>query len=251
MRLESIVFSSGNRRYERLASVLRKSAAINSPDTPLTIHEITEPDEDVIHQARENCEQTFIANARKTKHHVRIISEATDGELLCMIDADTMVMSDLSEISGVDFDLAYTVRSIPQNPLHPWKINTGVYFVRASAAIRAFAERWYATALEMLADKSLHHYWCNEKYYGGLNQAALGYQIEMQYDKRLRLLELPCPTWNSVNGNWKQPCEAKIVHIMASLRDWCLGGTVRKNIHEQQLVEQWMRYDKMQVAQLV
>ena len=98
MRLESILFSSGNQRYEQLAAVLEISAATNSPDTPLTIHEITNEDKDVISRARSSCPKTFVDNARKTKHHNEIIHQSADGELLGMIDADTMVLSDLSEI---------------------------------------------------------------------------------------------------------------------------------------------------------
>jgi len=92
----------------------------------------------------------------------------------------------------------------------------------------------------MLGDGNFHKKWCDEKLYGGLNQAALGYLLESQ--PRIKTLELPCQVWNAVNGCWRRDQNPKVVHVMSSLRDWCLNNTPRKSPDEQWLVDTWQRF---------
>lgn len=242
MRLETVLFASESfERYERMVRVLELSAAENSPATPLTIHRIDSQDEELRVLARTNCKRLWIDNARKARHHQRIIRDAADGDVLCLIDADTMILGDLSEIGSLDFDLAYTVRP----PGSKWKLNTGVYFVRVSDRVRRFCYLWLMNVEKMLADVKFHEHWRKQKRYGGIHQAAFGCQLEAldEADPLIHALPLPCETWNCVSRCWDSAESPKIVHIMGQLRQWCFDKPKPRGERERQLVARWREYD--------
>lgn len=244
MRLESVLFhSSYAARYERMANVLRLSAAENSPATPLNITRIYDADEDVKACARQNCRVGYIDNARKAKHHCRIINEARDGEVLGMLDADTMVLGDLSEAEEMEFDIAYTVRPHIAKAKSHWKLNTGVYFVRVNYLTSWFCQEWFAVVKRMLADDELHNTWKRDKGYGGTHQAALGWLLEETEWPTLTLLPLPCEKWNAVPSCIEQSPSPKVVHIMSSTRQCCFGDRKPTGDNLKQLVEKWQEYD--------
>lgn len=234
MRLEAVLFDS-NEQYRRMARVLAASAAENSPATPLEIHRITGADSELT--ARPDCKRTWIDNARKAKHHNRIIQQAEDGAVLGMLDSDCMVLGDLSEISDMEFDIAYTERP----PGSKWRINTGVYFVRVSAAVREYCQLWFEKAREMLGNRGLHDEWKSK--YGGIHQSAFGWMIERSGISR-NLLSLPCETWNCVNGCYTKAENPKVVHLMRySMRKWCFGECRPPGENERRLAERWQAYD--------
>ena len=239
MRLAAVYFSGKlTRQHTRLAAVLARSAAVHSPATPLEVHAIAGVDEDLRAVVRGRVHRQWLDNARKAKHHCRLIEAAADGEVLGMLDTDTMICRDLSELAAVEFDFAYTVRPAGG----PWKLNTGVYFVRVSQATRVFVRSWYATVQAMLADAKFHRYWKQERRYGGIHQAALGCLLET--DPLLpRCLPLPCEEWNCVSGTWATAPAPRIVHVMGRLRDWCLKDKPAPTDRERQLVEQWKAFE--------
>jgi len=240
MRLESVLFKSSHAdRYERMANVLRASAAEHSPATPLNITRVYDPDDDVKAIARLNCKTTYIDNVRKAKHHCKIVREATYGELIGFLDVDAMVLGDLSEVMGMDFDIAYTKR--PEH--HKWKLNTGVYFVRIRESTQKFVSRWFATAMGMLNDYEFHEQWKRHNKYGGTQQAAFGWMIE-NFDLGLKLLPLDCESWNVVPPCIDDSHDVKVVHIMSSMREWCFGRSRAKGEKQIALVETWREYDR-------
>lgn len=243
MRLESILFPGKHpEQFERMAAALERSAE-NTPH-PLTIHRITDPDEDVLSAARSECTPAWINNARKAKHHARIIDAAADGELLGMIDADAMILGDLSEVESMNFDIAYTARP----PQSKWRINTGVYFVRVSWRMRWFCNLWRIKAIEMLGNAAFHLKWKNEHRYGGIHQAAFGWMLE-NAGIDFSAVALPCEVWNCVNGCYATAENPKIVHLMAgSMRRWCMDGLCAENDNAQRFADKWREYDRMEAA---
>lgn len=241
MQLHALLFGSSS-RYERMAAVLARSAG-NTPHL-MTIHRITDTDDDLRPMARDSCKQTWVNNARKAKHHCQIINSAEDGELLGMIDADTMILGDLSEIESMEFDIAYTVRP----PKSKWKLNTGVYFVRVSERMKKFCREWYAMVCEMLSNEKLHLEWKNERKYGGIHQAAFGWMIENS-GVDFSALALPCEIWNCVNGCYATAENPKIVHLMeGTMRHWCLDGAKAENANAQRLADKWRAYEMQEAA---
>lgn len=239
MRAHAVLFQSATpERYARMADVLVASAA--EWNLPLTVHEIANADEDVKQYARQSCKRTWIDNARKAKHHFRIIEQAKDGDVLCMIDADAMITGDLSDVEQMDFDLAYTVRP----PGATWKINTGVYFVRITEQVRSFAYDWFQETLAMLMDQKRHDYWRKEKRYGGIHQAALGRGLEpICPAPSFKMLPLPCETYNCVPSVIEQAESPKVVHIMGRTREWCFGRTRPTTPNAKKWAEKWREYD--------
>lgn len=239
MQLHSTLFANSTLEYARMADVLVLSAAENTPHK-LTIHEISDADNDLRAIARAGCKATWLNNARKAKHHCRIIQEAQDGELLGMIDCDAMVLRDLSAVEAMEFDLAYTVRP----PGQPWKLNTGVYFVRVSELTKAWCAEWLETVKRMLADATLHEHWRRTQRYGGTHQAAFGYMLNNEHLRHvMRFAELPCEEWNCVSQCWGKAENPRIVHIMGQMRGWCFGAKCT-NANARRFVEKWRGYDK-------
>lgn len=222
-----------------MASVLRASAADHSPSTPLNITRIYDRDDDVASMARLGCRRTHIDNARKSKHHCRIVRDAEKGELIGFIDVDAMVLGDLSEVQSMDFDIAYTVRT----PECKWRLNTGVYFVRITERVQKFVSSWYAMSLRMLSDKRLHEEWKRNKRYGGLHQAAFGWMIENSSED-LKLLALPCESWNVLPNVIEESYDVRVVHVMSSFREWCFGRNRAKTDKQRALVERWQEYNR-------
>jgi hypothetical protein len=165
------------------------------------------------------------------------IQAAADGELIGLLDCDTLVLADLSPIAALDFDVTYTVR--PATSRFPF--NSGVVFARVSAAVRDFFRRWRELNVAMLGDKSMHAPWRQQ--FGGINQAALGSMISGA--PGVRLLPLPCRVWNCEDQTWRSFAaeETRILHVKGRLRRACLylAPTPRDLTH---LVALWREYDR-------
>lgn len=242
MRLASVLFREqdpGPRGlYARLAGALERSAAANSPRTPLTVYR---------HRARfdrldsirgdspESGRRGLIDNAQKISSWRRIVETADLGEVLGIMDCDTLVLGDLSAVLEIDFEVAYTARP-------PWArlpFNAGVVFVRVSAATRRFFAAWEEQNLRLLGDRTAHRPLRNK--YGGINQAALGYLLERPVD--VVPVAIPCTTWNCEDTSWSEfGPETKILHIKGRLRSACVRGRNPEPDIER-LAEIWRRFD--------
>jgi hypothetical protein len=237
VRIDSVLFG-GDRNYQRLARVLEASAAIHSPATPLTIHRIVGADADIVELGHHRQRVNLTHNARKTRHHHAIVQSAADGELIGLLDCDTMVTGDLSEMARYDFDLAITERPAGSK----FKYNSGVVFVRASLATRIFYDAWLEWTLKMLGNSSLHARW--KRVYGGINQSALGYLLEV-LRLPIRVEVLPCAIWNSTKETWAEFSEeTKVVHLLGELRSAALRGKTLGSSPVAQLAKLWCGYEK-------
>lgn len=235
MQLHSVLFGNSE-NYERMARVLEVSAAENSPATPLTIHRFDDHQE---FAARDTAKKTWSDNTQKAYRHAGIIRNATDGEVVGLLDADSMVLGDLSPVESMEFDIAYTVRP----PQCKWKLNTGVYFVRVSPEMKRFCGEWFNKTLDMLSDQRLHREWKVERHYGGIHQAAFGWMIENSSED-FGALALPCEEWNCVNGCYDTADNPRVVHLMRySMRRWCLDGWKAPSPNAQWLADRWKEYD--------
>lgn len=238
MRLETSLFEAGphDDGYERMARVLEYSARLHSPETPLTVRRITSADDDIV-AAGEGRKSRYLDNTRKTRHHCAAVQAAENGELLCLIDADTMVLGDLTPVESYDFDLAYTLR-----PDHAqYAFNSGVVFIRISEKIKEFYRRWEAVVFQMLADKSFHDQY--QPRYGGVNQSGLAHLLE-QSDE-IKTKTLPCRVWNCEQDSWPLfGSDTKVVHILGVLRRECLYGEPSCERFTYPLSKKWCDYER-------
>lgn len=244
MQLYSLLFRSQQHGdYCRLAEVLRLSQLENSPGTPLSVCVVEAADRDILELgARRKALTKYVDNVRKTRHLHDIVQRTPDGQLLGLLDVDTMIVRDLSPIAAAEFDLAYTVRP----PKSQWRINSGVVFLRTSPRVRAWFRTWLDITLQMLEDESFHNAWRGEpRFYGGINQAALGWLLEHQGNgvRRLKTLELPCAEWNSVSTLWGNPAE-RIVHVMSQLREVALGRSRSRDEGLNRVAQRWQEFDR-------
>lgn len=239
MQLHTVLFDVPRRKgfYRRMAKVLAFTAELHSPSTPLIVHEVNSGDED-IHATGKFRKACYIDNGRKTKHHCDIVQEAPDGELIGLLDADMMVLGDLSEVEQLDFDLAYTVR--PDGSRYAF--NSGTVFVRTSERMRDFYKLWYEKALQFLSCEKLHAEW--RPLYGGINQCALAWMLD-NHAEGLKTQKLPCEIWNCENESWQYFSEeTKVVHLVGDLRRRLMRLERSKTATIEQLAKMWSGYDR-------
>ena len=220
MKLLTVIFPADHpsQDYPRLLGVLRRSATERSPGTPLVV---VEADADTAIRsshpsATVKARASFVANTQKMRLWQEAVEALPDGEVICLLDADTMVLRDLSDAETMPFDVTYTSRpSVSRFP-----INSGVVLARGSERTRAFFRRWREVNEAMLADPTYHQEY--RQRWGGINQAALGAMIADP--GAVNLVELRCQEWNCEDTTWHMmDATTRIVHVKGRLRKACLG----------------------------
>lgn len=156
----------------------------------------------------------YAAFAGKLAAYEQIIDEPDD---IVLIDNDTLILTNLSQVfTNFNFDIAYTVRSKPQNKT----INSGVVFVRNTPAAKTFIRQWIAADDRMYLDEKFHKAWRTK--YRGMNQASLGYMVNNPGDAVV--LPLPCSTYNACEEEWPRVSKnTAIVHLKIPLREVISG----------------------------
>lgn len=211
IEIHAFYFDHGSGDFERLASVLRESVALNDPDSTLIMHKLAPPE-----HVEDAVRQTFIDNSYKLRYWAEMISRAKDGTKLALIDADMVVLRPLADAFTEPFDIAITRRTASFMPY-----NGGAVFVRASKAARVFFNEWSKVDQKMLDDVQFHTQW-RRKYYG-INQAALGFMLTERAWLPASIAELPCKIWNACNEDWAVVGNhTRILHIKNDLRHHCL-----------------------------
>lgn len=243
MEVHSILFrvprrmKDGECIYSRMARVWEYSVRLNSPLCTPVLTIIEDGDEDIVNTGRE---QTYRDNARKTRHHNQIVQQAKDGQLLCLMDCDTVVLGELSEVASREFDLAYTVRPNKSR----FVFNSGVVFVRVSDRVRQFYRQWDCRVGELLPSMKRM-----SPKFGGINQTGLGYMLETDHGLNMGILD--CQTWNYENtclDKFLPLDNTKVVHFPGSGMKGYLNSrkrfTSRKDKWILPVVEKWREYEQ-------
>lgn len=215
MKLLTVIFPSdeGHRDLETLLGVLVSSVARHSPATPLEVVRLDGETRETESRGR------WLANVGECTRRLRAWADAVealpDGEVLGLIDADTCVLRDLSEVEGYKFDVAITWRPPPS----PYPINAGVVFVRGGQSARKFFRHWIG------CDEDLRRTGQTErclKQFGSVDQAAL-FNAHYECDE-VDVLALPCRLWNCEDHTWEAfDDEVRILHVKGTLRRCALG----------------------------
>jgi hypothetical protein len=183
--------------YSMMAEKCKQSIQDNMPNAIIK-ELVLQPDK----KFKRTIDEAFYANLIKLKAW----SENIEGNTI-FLDADTIVLEDLSHVFENDFDIAYTGRK------GNIKFNSGVVFVKDSGkdAVKA----WYDVCERMFADRKFWHLWARKCY--GYNQAAFAYLLENYPFKKLELLSY---IYNSCDvSDWINRTEdAKVFHIKSDLR---------------------------------
>lgn len=233
--------------YERMLQALNKSASINSPSTPL---EIIRFSEDWTSRASftgttPEAQQSFVDNTNKMRAWDEVVSQSVDGQVLVIVDCDTVVLRDLSDAETIlgDEDIGFTFK----RPGAGFPFNSGVILSKVNDRTRAFFSKWREINEEFLRDGVKHQKF--RQSYGGINQASLGYMIQHQPIGGLLIKKLACQEWNCEDSEWKNlDNNTRILHIKSGLRDACLTGklpvTFSKRIQLYKCIEQFQKYDE-------
>lgn len=149
-------------------------------------------------------------NAEKLRLWGRLACEAKTKTIL--IDADTLILGDLSGAFDQSFDVAYTAR--PDSARH--RLNGGVVFLRPTERARGFMRRWVEIDDEMVASRPLAERAAG--LHGGVNQAALCSLLD-DGAANADVIGLPCSIWNSVDETWASFGDhVKVLHFKSELR---------------------------------
>ena len=193
--MTTFVIVSFGAKYTKFKNALVNSIEVNMPGSNIKVIKLPEL----------NHTDFQVANYLKLKHWRDNIEGNT-----VLIDADTIVLSDISEVFKIDADLIYTTRK--HNKTIPF--NSGVVFVKESG--RHIVETWAGLDDKMYKDKRLHMRW-KRKYYG-FNQASFGCMLETM--PKLKIGKVDAAIYNSCDKyDWSHNYNlAKVVHIKSELR---------------------------------
>lgn len=185
-----------------------------------------------------------------------------DDEPLVLMDADTLVLGDLSEAFNEQFDIGLTVRD------YKLRYNAGVVYVQPTDNARSFIDAWFIENQYM--HDNLRRVRNRIALNGGINQASLDSIISGQsnpsytdtllihkegttpdeFDRdhpdrgsQWVIRELPCSIWNSVDQTWSTFSDVtKVLHVKGQLR--ALSLTPARKYDE--LAHLWRTYDQME-----
>jgi hypothetical protein len=229
-RLDACYFTGSHPLWRRLAAVLETSAQQHCPDWEIRVREIAPaPATSAIGH------ESHARNTQKLEHWCEIVSAATSGDRVLLIDADTFILRPLDHIWSRAFDLAYTTKRGAKFPF-----NGGVIFLRISDRVKAFVGDWAARNRGMLSDRVHHVRW--RQRYGGINQGSLA-SLLAENTHGLAIQELPCLEWNCEDSAWAafDPDVTRIVHVKSALRR-AIFQTIRPSRPDKTLVpliERW------------
>lgn len=218
------------KEFRQLASVLETSVRDNCPNAELHFQEI-EPAREI-----SGLPPNAADNLWKLTHWWPRAMNA-DRPFVCL-DADTLVVNDLTPVWAQDFDIAYSIRP------HRCPIIGGVIFGRPTQGARQFFTRWLAqatqNALSPDADTLMSRY-------GGLLQSALNKLRETPLSG-VNTLELDAETWNCCDQVWHRfdAGRTRVIHLKGRLRRECFKGRVpgdgAPNADLAPLVDQYVQY---------
>jgi len=229
----TIVIEESGETFHRLGNALRASIARNCPLA--TVETIVEDG-----PIADNVPALAAHNTIKLRRWCDRMEAETDGNLMIFMDADTLVLGDLSPAFDLDFDVAYTVRPGRK------RINAGVVFVRANDRSRLFFRDWLRINDEIMGDpRRLRR---RMDHYGGVNQAALHSLLDAPHVARIG--ELPCTIWNSCDQTWSDFNEdCRVVHYKGTLRRLAMNGEQEPHRRWGELIDLWRQYDRVEVLE--
>lgn len=219
MRAVTVQFDLASRAYEKLLDVLINSWKANAL-IPLEVHRIPPP-------ALGDRSWSFYANTEKLKVWREQFTEDT-----IFLDADMLCLGQPSKAFDLIDDIGITDREGDAIP-----INGGAMYIKHTTRGIQFMDDFVEVNNRMLHDVEFHEYWQKKKGYAGMNQSAIGYLIENEYQDYTLLSD----KWNCCDGwtNWK---EAELIHVKGKLRQACLYNWTKARPPIMLIQKIWKKY---------
>jgi hypothetical protein len=208
----------GENTYAKLSKVLEYSLKKNCPSIPYEFNHSPHP-------TKIKDKKSHASNAFKLERWLETMERVNDD--IIFLDADMLVLKDLSDCFDDDFDIGITAlpgfqqllgaapgtRRDPPRERIPY--NGGVMLARNNEAARNFMRELNRIDLAMYNDHRLHDRYRAK--YAGMNQAAMGCLLETQTVARVKFFD--CREWNSCRDQWvvdEKTC--RILHIKSRTR---------------------------------
>jgi hypothetical protein len=200
----------------RLLDALKCSAAANSPTLELCIVHPRPP--------REGAADRFAPKLTAWCDAV----DFYDDDLL-LLDADTLVLGDVTTVSRGTFDICHA----PRPGKYP--INTGVVFARPNKTTRSFMRAWLNRTEYWGLTKDLRNRARAE--YAGTDQAAFAEALKIV---PVNVNELDYTVWNLCQDFERMTPATKILHMKGFVHRECLAGNTDK-VHPN-VMREWNKY---------
>jgi len=233
VKIVSVYFDYNNMdNYKRLAEVWEYSARKHNPGATVELIKGEAP------KKRDRQKDSWIYNDYKLIKWVEVATSTE--EPLILMDADMLVIGDMTDVFELDFDICYTERTKSNFPL-----NGGVLFIRPTAKAKKFMQEWLELDKRMLKSHSM--YFQYRVKYGGMNQASFGFMIE-QRKKIARIATVPCTKYNLCDEEWRGiEDDTRAIHIKGLLRRVCLGAKRPVNkqafLQFEKCLQLWKQYE--------
>jgi hypothetical protein len=230
MQAHTFLYAESPPEYRVMFDVCCASIRENAPLTELIAHEVNSVEVDLESAPEQRRRAEFIANVRKARYHRQVVERADDGQVLCFLDCDTLVLREI--------DLEFFTDAIAFTRGCRTRINSGVYFLVASDSTREFLRAWEREAVRLLFNPAQLRPIL--AMFGGIHQAALS-----------RLTEgpvvdiIPAAHWNCTAFDLPEfSDETRIVHLTGLLRQAVFGETVPRQVAEMAapIIEKWNHF---------
>lgn len=242
----------GDESFGRMAEALKRSVEQNSPDAEFVEIVTGRPEE------QPGLLRHYTDNHEKLCFWRDAFNSLDDGDEVVLMDADTIVLGDLSPAFGEPYDIGWTWRPgrLP--------VNSGVVYLRCNDRSRAFMDAWVRRDTQLMNHRGLADH--GRRKYGGANQASFMWLITHGGGQDIADCHaLMCKHWNSVDQTWCDFDEkhTRVLHIKSRLRDACIGAEtsaffktlktlsvdgMESQITIDRLAEIWRKYDRQGVA---
>lgn len=216
--------------YARMARVLEASARRHCPDWDLQI----------VSQALDRHD-----GGSKLGYWLRAVEALPEGAPILLTDVDAMVTGPLDAVWDLPFELAYTAREAARTR---WPYNSGVIFLRASAATRQFLDEWRLETRRLCRYPSNHPIRQQLRaQFGAAEQGAFHAVLMSATGTALRTAALPCRIWNCEDSEWARfSDETRLVHTKGAFRDAIAGKTIKPQRKKDlaRLLPMWREIDR-------
>ena len=211
MKIVTVQFNyPGRPDYKKLLEVFKFSVKYHMPNVEFLEIKIPPP----VNKTGRPLNYNY--NDVKLKIWLDILEKSTDN--IIFADCDMMAVKSAEHAFNIDFDVAYTQRTI----VNRIPMNGGIIFAKPTEKAKAFFRRWYQVNNTMLHNKGFHREWSRR--WAGMNQAAFGYLHEKEkniaklHQYKTRYWNAVDCDWNFINGN------TVFIHYKSKLRRIVLSG---------------------------